>query len=185
MRDLEEMGKFAARAIREDTVSFSSWYHDGRLMTVNLPFEKLTGYSREELSGLHWPSDFVTPRTRDSIIESMEALDHGQITYHYDEELILKDDSHLAVEVFVHKYYPAEGEKPFYYSFIVDITERKQTEQEVGRLREEIRKSNEELSAITYIMESTTATLNLSELLNGILTRLNELNNTISRLLAV
>jgi PAS domain S-box-containing protein len=295
LRELEELGKFAARAIWEDTVSFISWYRDGRLLTLNPSFEKLTGYSREELSGMRWPADFVTPLTRDSIIGAMEALDHGQITYHHDEELVRKDGLHLAVEVFVHKHTPPMGEEPFYYSFIVDIserkrlersierlatvvidsndaiilldmngkilewnhgadqiygysreealrmniadivpenlhetflgimekakygqivgsyetkritkdgrvldvwltitalkdndgkiyaiatterdiTERKHTEREMGMLLEEIRESHEELSAITYIMESTTATLNLSELLNGILSRLN------------
>jgi PAS domain S-box-containing protein len=174
LRGLEELGKIAAQAIWEDTVSFISWYMDGRLLTVNPPFEKLTGYSRKELSAMNWPVDFATLQTRDSIIKAMEALDHGEIAYHHDEELIRKDGSHLFAEVFIHKYYPAEAGEPFYYSFIVDISERKHTEQEMEKLLKEIRESNEELSAITYIMESTTATLNLSELLNGILTRLND-----------
>jgi PAS domain S-box-containing protein len=74
----------------------------------------------------------------------MDALDHGQKTYHYDEELIVKDGSHLAVEVFVHKYYPAEEEEPFYYSFIVDITESKHTGREIDRRDEEthVRRGN-------------------------------------------
>lgn len=51
LHELAELGRFAADAIKGGTVSFFSWYRDGRLLAINPQFEKLAGYPEMSLTG--------------------------------------------------------------------------------------------------------------------------------------
>lgn len=128
---MSELGNFATESIEGDTISFISWYRDGRLLTANPPFINLIGYSEEELNHMRWPDDFTSAESSKDITHAMNALDREGKPYVHDEEIIRKDGSHLPVEVFVHLYTPAQKQEQYYYSFITDISERKNAETEL------------------------------------------------------
>ena len=147
VREILELGNFAAEAIEGDTVSFISWYRDGRILTTNKQFFSLIGCSKEEIGRMSWPDDFVSPETRNIIKNAMEALMHGEKSYEYEGELNRKDSSSIYVELFVHVYYPAQKGEPFYYSFITDITKHKQMDEELKSALKEVSLRVEERTA--------------------------------------
>ena len=147
IREILELGNFASEAIEGDTVSFISWYRDGRILTANKQFFSLTGCSREEASGMVWPDDFAPVETRSIIKKAMEALIHGEKSYEYEGELNRKDGSSIFVALFVHVYYPAQKGEPFYYSFITDITKHKQMDEELKSALNEVNLRVEERTA--------------------------------------
>ncbi len=82
LRDLSELGDFAAEAIKNDSVSFIAWYPDSRLLTVNQQFSKLTGYSSEEISSMGWPGDFVSGELAGRITESYGFIEPERQVLH-------------------------------------------------------------------------------------------------------
>ncbi|WP_424356728.1 PAS domain S-box protein [Methanocella sp. MCL-LM] len=128
MRRLSELGNLAADAIEGDTVAFISWYTDGRLLTASQPFRVLTGFTVDLLESMKWPDSFGTRETVSLVREAMRALDKGEPAYKGAGVLVKPDRSLVPVQLFIHKYCPGEGEEPYYYSFIVDTTERRQKE---------------------------------------------------------
>jgi PAS domain S-box-containing protein len=115
-------------------VAFITWYRDGRLLTANQQFFQMTGYTESEVNGIRWPVDFTTPASGDRITRAMDVLDKGEKAYRHDEELIRKDGSRVPIEAFVHLYYP-DQQPEHYYSFIADITQRKEREEAFKRSR--------------------------------------------------
>jgi PAS domain S-box-containing protein len=124
LRELSELGPFAADIIKWRVGPFVAWSGDGRLVTANLPFEKLTGYPRDELGRMKWPDDFARQETRDSIENVMIGLSWGQEVSVHDGGLLLKDGSQVDIDMSISRYFPGGEEEPFYYSFITDITGR-------------------------------------------------------------
>ena len=77
MRDLSELGGFAAEAVKHDTVAFIAWQRDGAVLTANPQFFRLTGYKPENLEKLLWPGSFVTRESKARILAEMDSQDLG------------------------------------------------------------------------------------------------------------
>jgi PAS domain S-box-containing protein len=118
LRELSELGSFAAKAINDGHVAFISWTGDGRMLSINPQFEKLTGYSRDELEKMRWPDDLAVPGTCDSIKMAMNDLDPGRGQSGHAGELLSRDGTQREVTILVRHYLPRDGEGPFYFSFI-------------------------------------------------------------------
>ncbi len=147
VREILELGNFAAEAIEGDTVSFISWYRNGRILTANKQFFALTGSSKEETDEMVWPDDFAPMETCNIVKKAMEALIQGEKSYEYEGELKRKDGSVICVELFVHVYYPAQKGEPFYFSFITDITKHKQMDEALQSALDDVNIRVEERTA--------------------------------------
>jgi PAS domain S-box-containing protein len=141
LRELAELGDFAARAIANDTVSFVAIYADGRIMTCNHAFCQLTGYSREDISLMTWPHDF-TPATMQKRIGGIMtdlscngAPEPGR-SQQYTKEIVRKNGSTVPVEIYTHKFCHTDGSPQCYYAFITDLTDRINLEHELERSRD-------------------------------------------------
>ncbi|MGA9138630.1 MAG: PAS domain S-box protein [Methanocella sp.] len=128
MKDLSEMGGFAAEAIKHDTVSFIAWCLDGRLLTANPQFYLLSGYTAEKAEGLRWPASFTDDELRKRVEKTMEELGRGAKSCQFEGSLVRKDGSVLPVTVFMHMYYPPESNEPVFFAFITDISWLKEQE---------------------------------------------------------
>ena len=125
LRELSELGTFAADIIDGDRRSFVAWFKDGRLLAINPPFEKLTGYTRDELEKMKWPEDLVVPEMRGLIMKVMDDLDRREVISEHHGELRRKGGARVEISAFVQRYCPGNGGVPCYFSFVTDLTERK------------------------------------------------------------
>jgi PAS domain S-box-containing protein len=125
LRELSELGPFAAGVIGGERKSFVAWFRDGRLLTVNQPFEKLTGYARDELEKMKWPEDLMSSEMSDLIRKAMDDLDRREETGEHYGELRRKDGARVEVSAYVRRYCPENDGEPSYFSFVSDLTERK------------------------------------------------------------
>ena len=103
--------------------------HDlqGRVTSMNVACERITGYTRDEVLG-RVIQDFVVPEQRDRGREAMERKIHGEVTQtFYEIDLIGKDGRRVPIEVNTRIIY--EGGKPVAIQGIGrDISERRESE---------------------------------------------------------
>jgi two-component system CheB/CheR fusion protein len=128
--------EFLANILEASSQAFGVGYPDGRLGRTNTAFENLTGYSREELNSLDWASALTPPEWREIERNKLEELQKTGLPVRYEKEYIRKDGTRVPIELLVHVKSDAQGQPLFYFSFLTDITERKQAEEELKKSRE-------------------------------------------------
>lgn len=126
LRESEEL----ARGILETAATGIYVVQDGVLQYVNRPFEVLSGYAKEELIGRR-SLDFVHPDDRETArVEAIEVL-KGKRTLPYEFRLVKKDSEFVCVLDWVT---PIQYKgKRAVLGTLMDITERKQAEEEIQR----------------------------------------------------
>ena len=141
--------------LEKSSQPFGVGYPDGRLGLVNNAFEELTGYSREELKNVDWSKILTPPEFQEMENTKLEELQRTGKPVKYEKEYIRKDGSRVPIELYVHIAKKEDGTPEYYYSFILDITERKRTEKErqellvkEQKIKKELHQSLEQLSAI-------------------------------------
>ena len=119
---------FLADIIRDASVSIGIGYPDGKLGFVNKAFEKLTGYSEEELKTINWNVELTPKKWRLIEQKCLDELQHFKKSVQYEKEYIKKDGSIVPIELVVNPHIDTKGNIDHYFSFITNITERKEVE---------------------------------------------------------
>ena len=107
---------------------FGVEYPDGSLGIVNKAFEELTGYTQKELKNSNWSETLTPPEFHDMEQEKLGELQRTGQPIKYEKEYIRKDGTRIPIELLVHLVRNEDGSPKYYYSFITDITERKERE---------------------------------------------------------
>ncbi len=141
---------------------FGVGYPDGRLGIVNKAFEKLTGYNREELKNSDWSETLTPPEYHDMELEKLEELRRTGQPVKYEKEYIRKNGTRVPIELLAHLVKDEDGTPKYYYSFITDITERKQAEEKTQELLGQLQESSEELNTSNEELQVTTEELRVS-----------------------
>lgn len=129
MRKSQRQARVLAHALESSSQPFAVGYPDGRIMTYNTAYCKLTGYSKEELHKVKYFTD-ITPREWHAVMATAEdKISQTKQPQHFEKEYIRKDGSRVLVEVIQHPIYDGKGALQHYYSFYIDIDERKQMEE--------------------------------------------------------
>jgi PAS domain S-box-containing protein len=110
----------------------------GKLIYTNAAFERLTGYSRKELEGMDWANTLTPLQWRSIEKAKLEELNLTGQPVRYEKEYIRKDDTRVPIELLVHAIKDDRGLPLHYYSFVTDITERKQAEEALAKAKEEL-----------------------------------------------
>ncbi len=117
---------------------------DGYFRKINPLWKKLLGYSEEELLSKPF-IDFVHPEDIDKTIEETKKLASGNITINFVNRFRCKDGTFRWLNWNTTPF----GNK--LYSAATDITELKETEDELKKLLYELERSNKELEQFAYI----------------------------------
>lgn len=106
---------------------------DGRLLRFNRAFERLTGYTREELLTLSYQQ--LTPvQWHDLELQQINSLLHSGESVRYEKEFRRKDGTVIPIELVVDTYRDSAGNPTCLYAFVTDISERKQEEEALHNL---------------------------------------------------
>ncbi len=114
-------------------------YPDGRLGLVNDAFEKLTGYSKEELQKISWNVILTPSEYREYEKAKLAEVNQTKKPVRYEKEYIRKDGSRVPIELTVHPFLDEEGNVTSYFSFIMDISDRKKAEEKLRQSEERFR----------------------------------------------
>jgi PAS domain S-box-containing protein len=132
LRESQRQNEFLAGLIRSSSQPLGVGYPDGRLGLVNRAFEELTGYSAAELQAMDWSRELTPPEWRALEHESLAELERTGEPVRYEKEYVRKNGSRVPIELLVHRVAGADGKTLYYYSFLTDITERKQAQRQLA-----------------------------------------------------
>ncbi len=121
--------QFLADIIERSAQPFAVAYPDGRIGQVNMAFERLTGYAAEEIRSLDWTTMLTPPEWREMEREKLEELQRTGEPVRYEKEYLRKDGTRVPVELLVNQRSDPHGRVEYFYSFLSDITARKQSEE--------------------------------------------------------
>ena len=156
--------EFLANILERAAQPFAVGNPDGRISLLNRAFEELTGYTAEELRSMNWVTTLTPPEWRELEHQKLEELDRTGQPVRYEKEYFRKDGHRVPIELLVHLARSLEGKPEYYYSFITDITGRKQAEAAVSGLNVELQQRVAELQAANEALgTSRKAALNLME----------------------
>ncbi len=128
-RDLAEREARVRRLLDANIIGIFSWHADGRVFDANKEFVRIIGHSRDDLvSGrVRW-TDFTLPEWREHDAREMELLRTGAASQAQERELLRKDGTRVPVLTGGTMF---EGSTAEGVAFVLDLTERKRTEQRV------------------------------------------------------
>jgi len=129
LRESQQRNEFLADVLKSANQPFAVGYPDGRLGLMNHAFEQLTGYGADELRSIEWITTLTPPEWRDQEAQKLDDLHRSGQPVRYEKEYVRKDGTRVPIELLVHLVRDAEGKSEYYYSFVTDITERKQAEE--------------------------------------------------------
>jgi PAS domain S-box-containing protein len=139
LAESNEQNRRLADLLEKSSQPFAVGYPDGGMGQLNKAFERLTGYSRQELQSMDWSLALTPPEWRE--IESakiQELLGTGR-PVRYEKEYLRKDGSRVPIELLVHLQRDKEGKSEFFYAFVNDLTERKRAEASLRESEEQFR----------------------------------------------
>ncbi len=136
---------------------------EGRLEWVNDGFTKLTGYTMEEVVGKK-PGDFLLgPETNPETVKRNSELIRNRQTVACEILNYSKSGRKFWIELHIHPIFNSQGEVTKFFSFQIDITERKLLHEREHKLNEELEKKVKErtleLEAINRDLERFNSTL--------------------------
>jgi PAS domain S-box-containing protein len=111
--------------------------HGGHFIQVNPAMERITGYSREELLGMHIEDLYVDPAERERALEIWASGSGTNITVVWKR----KDSTQINVQLSANALKDTSGNILFYDAVLEDITERKHTEKALRESEEKYAKA--------------------------------------------
>ena len=136
-------------------------HQDGRFVFVNDRFAKLHGYTTEELLGMEYKA-LIHPDDREIIAERVSKRLKGEsVPYNYEVQRLKKDGGTIWCEMIVAAI-EYRG-KPAIMGNIVNITKRKQAEEHVRALTQQLMKvqENERQRIARYLHDNVAQDLSL------------------------
>ncbi len=125
---------------------------DGKILLMNEAFLDAVGYTVEEIVGRDYLSTFVPESDRDLLSSVFRKLVDSRESTLNETRVMTKDGRELLVEWHGRPVLKADGELDYFFGVGIDITERKQVEEQLrkseGQLSESLKKLNLVLSTL-------------------------------------
>jgi PAS domain S-box-containing protein len=139
--------RFWADIVRNASVGVAIGYPDGHFGMCNIAYQKITGYSEKELQTIDWNKTLTPPEWEESETAKLQELHRTKKSVQYEKEYIRKDGSRVPVELLVHSWFDSDGNVECYFTFVIDISDRKQAEDELIKHREHLEEIVKERTA--------------------------------------
>lgn len=162
LRESEDRSRFLSSVLDLSSQPFAMGYVHGDLGIFNTAYCNLVGYSQEEVRFLNWKEELTAPEYHELETRKLAELVLTGEPVRYEKEYIRKDGRRVPVELLVHAVTDEAGKPLYYYSFITDLTDRKQAE---DALRESEARVRMKLDAILS-PEGDIGTLELADVIN-------------------
>ena len=154
LRNSEESSKMLADFLESSQQPFGVGYPDGSLGYINKAFENLTGYNRDELQSMDWSKTLTPPEWRDIENKSLKKLIRTGQPVYYEKEYIRKNGTRVPIELLVHLIKDENGKPLHFYSFITDLTERKQLENLYKKKADELQVILDSVPAMVFYKDT-------------------------------
>lgn len=174
LRQSEERYRMLHETMRD---AFVQTTFDGKILALNDAFCELVGYSAKELHALKYQD--LTPHrwhSVDAAQVSGQVLSRGYSDV-YEKEYRRKDGSTIAVELRVMLSRDAQGEPETMWAIVRDLTERKQYEEHVRSMRDQ-------LAHVGRLSELAQVSAGIAHELNQPLAAMMNYSNVAKRLIA-
>ncbi len=160
--------RFWADIVRNASVGVAIGYPDGHLGMSNVAYQKITCYSEKELQTLDWNNILTPPEWEESETAKLQELHRTKKSVQYEKEYIRKNGSRVPVELLVHPRFDSDGNVECYFAFVIDITDRKQAEEELKKHRDHLEELVKERTGeldkrISEVEQLNSAMVNLLE----------------------
>lgn len=131
LKESIEREKEMADIVRTAPIAIAYGYPDGKLENCNASFSELTQYSIEELKQVNWNKILTPGKWRSPEEKELSRLSPAHQSVQYEKEYIRKDGSIVPIELTVSARFDSVGHVINYIGFITDITDRKETEEQL------------------------------------------------------
>ncbi len=135
--------RMAAQLLQQTTQPLSVVDLEGRIIYANAAFERLVGYSSDELQAMTY-RDLTPPRFLPVSDEALKRLHESGQAERYEKVYVHKDGHEIPIELVTDFYRDETGQPCGFYAFITDITERKRGEQALRESEERFRRLYDE-----------------------------------------
>lgn len=115
-----------ANIVRESVIGIAIGYPDGRIGMCNAAYQDIVGYSEEELKTIKWNSALTPPEWEAAESVKLAELHKTKKSVKYEKEYINKNGSRVPVELIVNPRFDENGLFEHYFTFVTDISQRKQ-----------------------------------------------------------
>lgn len=149
-----ERNKELTELLESSQQPFAIGYTDGTIGYMNNAYEKLTGYSADELRKIDWSKTLTPPDWREHENKKLNELVKTGKPVRYEKEYIRKDGTRVPIELLVHIKKDEKGKPLYYYSFLTDLTERKKLEKLYFKKAEELQLIIDSVPAFVFYKDT-------------------------------
>lgn len=134
----------------------------GKVTVFNEAAERITGYSRDELSGVNWFEVLVPKDRYPEVWKGFNVLIKGGILKHFENPILTKSGEERYV-VWQNSHLTRGGEVVGTISFGIDITDRKRAEEALGESEERFRQFFQTIPEYAYLISPDGHILEVNE----------------------
>ena len=157
-----ERADMLASILENSAQPFGVGAPNGDLLLVNHAFERLTGYSVEELAQISWAETLTPPEYAEFEAQQLALVAETGESVRYEKEYVRKDGTRVPIELLVHAEKDDAGQVRYYYSFVTDLTQRKATDAALETERARLREIIEEVPMGVALVDAHGAVLELN-----------------------
>ncbi len=128
MHKSQKRARFLAQILDNVSQPLAVAYADGRLMTYNMAYCNMTGYTKEELRKVKRFTDLIPSKWHETITKATEKMLRTKEPQRFELECLYKDRSPVVVEVAEYPLIDSKGTLRSYYSFFTPLEKTNQTE---------------------------------------------------------
>jgi len=152
-RELEEIATRYQSLYNNTPVMMHSIDHDGKLTTVSDYWLEVLGYERSEVLGRS-PTDFLTEASRRRALEvELPRFFQTGVAKDIEYQMVKKDGDVVDVLLSATAEFDEQGKIDHALAFIVDVTERRRTEEALGLSEERFRKIFEHSNDAIFVID--------------------------------